>query len=82
LVIQTIATHKYRQIAIDALDAAHKWQNLYEGKVAAQDTLSRCATIHKPATGCPAGYREVPDMFEKDGKKSAACTPVNRCGWC
>ncbi len=27
----------------------------------------------QPAAGCPAGYREGPDTFLRDGKKSVAC---------
>jgi hypothetical protein len=34
---------------------------------------SECATIHKPASGCPAGYTKVAGYFQRDGKLSDAC---------
>jgi hypothetical protein len=39
---------------------------------------SECGTIHRPATGCPQGFREIPDIFEYQGNKEAACYDAHR----
>jgi len=45
---------------------------------AACSSSPKCSTIHKPAGGCPAGYTEVADVFERDGVKSPACLDPKR----
>lgn len=44
----------------------------------AANHVSECGTIHKPKQGCPAGFTEVPDFFEREGKKSPACIDPKR----
>ena len=41
------------------------------GITCCSDTTS--GIIHRPATGCPPGSKEVANMFERNGVQSPAC---------
>lgn len=43
-----------------------------------QEPVATTGIIHRPRTGCPAGYTEVPNVFERGGVLSAACVDPTR----
>lgn len=46
----------------------------HRGKKAPKVEQLTCATIHKPKTGCPNGWREIKGTFtERDGSQVNAC---------
>ena len=62
------------------LMAIHLWK-MEKHLAEMRAELNEYGVIHKPKSGCPPGFKEVPDMFELKGRKSPACVnPQNPNG--
>jgi hypothetical protein len=46
------------------------------GYPATPSEAGKCGMIHRPRTGCPAGFFEVSDVFQLRNRKSPGCVNI------